>query len=76
MSHLIRVGHFELPAVTGPGDEVLAGLVGEELQDELPELDGAGGRDGGARVRRGHAHGGRGGAAGQLRGGGGVRGLK
>ena len=39
--HLVRVGQFELPAVAGPGDEVLAGLVGEELQQELPQLDGA-----------------------------------
>ena len=38
--HLVRVGQLELPAVAGPGDEVLAGLVGEELQQELPQLDG------------------------------------
>ena len=31
---------------------MLTRLVGEELQDELPELDGAGGGDGG-RVRDG-----------------------
>ena len=46
--HLVRVGHLELPAVPGPGDEVLAGLVGEELQQELPQLDGARAREGGA----------------------------
>ena len=39
--HLVRVGQLELPAVAGPGDEVLAGFVGEELQQELPQLDGA-----------------------------------
>ena len=46
-SHLVRIRHLELPAVPRPGDEGLTGLVGEELQDELPELDGPGGRDGG-----------------------------
>ena len=25
--HLVRVRHLELPAVSGPGDEVLAGFV-------------------------------------------------
>ena len=40
--NLIRVCEFELPAVPGPGDELLAGLVREELQQELPQLDGAG----------------------------------
>ena len=39
--HLVRVGHLELPAVPGPGDEVLTSLVCEELQQELPQLDGA-----------------------------------
>ena len=46
--HLVRVGHLELPAVPGPGDEVLAGLVGEQLQQELPQLDGTRAREGGA----------------------------
>ena len=41
-AHLVRVCEFELPAVPGPGDELLAGLVCEELQQELPQLDGAG----------------------------------
>ena len=41
VSHLVRVGELELPAVAGPGDELLAALVGEELQQELPQLDGA-----------------------------------
>ena len=41
VSHLIRVGELELPAVAGPWDELLAALVGEELQQELPQLDGA-----------------------------------
>ena len=40
-SHLIRVIHFELPSVPGPGDDVDTRLVCEELQQELPELDGA-----------------------------------
>ena len=33
--NLIRVGHLELPTITSPVDEVLAALVGEELQEEL-----------------------------------------
>lgn len=37
--HLIRVGELELPAVTGPADEMLTGLVCEEFQQELPQLD-------------------------------------
>lgn len=40
-SHLIGVGEFELPAVSGPADEGLAGFVREELQQELPQLDGS-----------------------------------
>ena len=39
--HLVRVGHLELPAVPGPGDEALTRLVCEELQQELPQLNGA-----------------------------------
>ena len=38
--HLVRVGEFELPAVASPGDEVLARLVRQLLQEELPQLDG------------------------------------
>ena len=39
-SHLIRVGELELPAVARPTDEGLAGLVRQELQKKLPQLDG------------------------------------
>jgi hypothetical protein len=39
--HLVRVGQLELPTVAGPGDERLAGFVRQELQQELPQLDGA-----------------------------------
>ena len=39
-SHLIRIHHLELPAVSSPTDDVEAGLVREELQQELPQLDG------------------------------------
>ena len=45
-AYLVRVAHLELPTVPGPGDEALAGLVRQQLQDELPQLDGTGGRDG------------------------------
>lgn len=38
---LVRVGELELPAVAGPADEVLARLVCQLLQEELPQLDGA-----------------------------------
>lgn len=38
-SHLIRVRELEFPAVACPADEGLAGLVGQELQEELPQLD-------------------------------------
>lgn len=41
MAHLIRVRKFELPAVSGPADERLAGFVRQELQQKLPELDGS-----------------------------------
>ena len=37
--HLIRIRELELPAVAGPGDELLARLVGQQLQQELPQLD-------------------------------------
>jgi len=49
--HLVRIGHLELPAVSGPADEGLAGLVREELQQELPQLDGT--RPGEAGTSRG-----------------------
>ena len=39
---LIRIDHLELPAVGSPGNEVLAMLVCQQLQQELPQLDGAG----------------------------------
>ena len=38
-TNLIWVGELELPAVPGPGDELLAGLVRQQLQQELPKLD-------------------------------------
>ena len=38
--HFVRIGHLELPSVPGPDNEVLAGLVCEQLQEELPKLDG------------------------------------
>lgn len=40
-SHLVWVGKFEFPAVARPADEGLAGLVGEQFQQELPQLDGS-----------------------------------
>ena len=40
--HLVRVGQLELPAVPGPGDEVLTGFVSQKLEEELPQLDRAG----------------------------------
>lgn len=39
--HLVRVGELELPAVARPRDEALARLVREQLEQELPQLDGA-----------------------------------
>jgi hypothetical protein len=41
-AYLIGVGELELPGVPRPGDEGGAGLVGEKLQQELPQLDGSG----------------------------------
>ena len=38
--HLVGVRHLELPAVASPPDEVLARLVRQQLQQELPQLDG------------------------------------
>ena len=46
LSYLIRVGHLVLPAIAGPGDEVLAVLVAQQLKDELPQLDRPCGGDG------------------------------
>lgn len=40
-SHLIWVRELEFPAVACPADEGLAGLVGQQLQKKLPQLDGA-----------------------------------
>ena len=37
--HLVRVAQLELPAVAGPRYELLARLVGQQLQQELPQLD-------------------------------------
>lgn len=56
-SHLIWVGKLELPAVACPADEGLARLVGQQLQEKLPQLDGAAacgtdGRGEGVRFRR------------------------
>ena len=50
--HLVRVRQFKLPAVPGPGDEVLTSLVCEELQQELPQLDGAGALEPGQKLGR------------------------
>ena len=38
--HLIWIRQFELPAISSPGDEVLTRLVCQQLQQELPQLDG------------------------------------
>lgn len=38
-SHLVGVREFELPAVSRPADERLAGLVCKELQQKLPQLN-------------------------------------
>lgn len=37
--HLIWVGELEFPAVACPADEGLARLVGQQLQEKLPQLD-------------------------------------
>lgn len=36
---LVRIVHLELPSVPSPGYEVLAGLVSQEFQEKLPQLD-------------------------------------
>lgn len=37
---LVGVREFELPAVPGPADDLLARLVGQEFEQKLPQLDG------------------------------------
>lgn len=37
--HLIGVRHFELPVGPLPGDTAGVGAVGEQLEEELPQLD-------------------------------------
>lgn len=37
--HLVGVRHLELPVGTFPGDAAGVGAVGEQLQQELPQLD-------------------------------------
>ena len=49
--NLIRVHHLELPSVPRPADEALAGLVRQQLQQELPQLDGTRAREAGAATR-------------------------
>lgn len=39
LRHLVRVGQFELPTVSRPGDEVLTRFVRQLLQEKLPQLD-------------------------------------
>ena len=41
VTYLIGVGQLELPAVARPAYAGLAAAVGQELQEELPELNGA-----------------------------------
>ena len=41
-TYLVRIREFEFPTVSCPADKVLAGLVREQLEQELPQLDGAG----------------------------------
>ena len=45
--HLIRVNHSELPPIASPADDVLTVLVTEQLQQELPQLDGTSGAEAG-----------------------------
>lgn len=39
--HLVRVCKFEFPVVARPGNERLTGAIGQQLQQELPQLYGA-----------------------------------
>lgn len=39
--HLVRVREFEFPVVTRPGNECLTSAIGQQLQQELPQLYGA-----------------------------------
>jgi hypothetical protein len=36
--YLVWIGELELPAVSGPGDDVLQGPVRQQLQQKLPQL--------------------------------------
>jgi len=38
--HLVRVRKFEFPVVTRPGYECFTGAIGQQLQQELPQLYG------------------------------------
>ncbi len=38
-SHLIRVTKLELPVMARPVDDIMAGWVGQKLQQKLPQLD-------------------------------------
>lgn len=37
--YLIGVSELKLPSVPGPADEWLAGFVGEQFQEKLPQLN-------------------------------------
>ena len=50
--HLVGVGHLELAGSALPGDVLHGGGVGEELQQELPQLDLAAGLHRGRARRR------------------------
>ena len=39
--HLLGVDQFELPLAAGPGDAVLAVAIRQQLEEKLPQLDGA-----------------------------------
>ena len=39
--HLIRIAQFELPTIPRPRYEVLARFVCQQLEQELPQLDGS-----------------------------------